>query len=457
MVILEGKSACSGIAFGKLLFFKQEHPDVQENRVNNIDGEIERYRQASRKAASQLEELYKKAMKEAGEADAQIFQIHQMMLEDDDYRDSVESTIRTQQVNAEYAVNLTGNRFSKMFADMDDAYMKGRAADVEDISGKLIMVLSGNRKLSVTSDSPVILAADDLTPSETVQLDKSIITAFATIGGSVNSHTAILARAMNIPAVIGVDGLTLEYDGREAAIDGDTGKIYIEPDADTALELRRRFDEEAENRKRSEQLKGKDNVTIDGHRIDLSANIGSPEDVETALSRLLPFDWRGFFTTRIYELQPRLSLEGFTKAGWKVVYDARRNGFEKAWAATIKQEDHTASIGAVLGAGGEVRDVVVGSPAWRGGFAQGMKIVTVNDKKFSPQVLEEALAAASSQSVALTSTRGASGPLEFALEQAGETIRVMLDYTGGSQHAYLMREPSRPDVLSAILAPRGSP
>jgi predicted metalloprotease with PDZ domain len=181
------------------------------------------------------------------------------------------------------------------------------------------------------------------------------------------------------------------------------------------------------------------------------------EDVEAALSGLVSFDWRGFFTTRIYELQPRLSLEGFSKAGWKLVYEARRNGFEKAWATTIRQDDHTASIGVVLGSGGEVKDVVVGSPAWRAGFAQGMKIVTVNEKKFSPQVLEEALTAAAAQPVALASTKGSPGPLDFSLEQAGETIRVQVDYRGGPQHAHLVRGPSRPDVLSAILSPRSAP
>jgi predicted metalloprotease with PDZ domain len=181
------------------------------------------------------------------------------------------------------------------------------------------------------------------------------------------------------------------------------------------------------------------------------------EDVETALSRLVAFDWRRLFQTRIYELQPRLSLEAFARAGWKLVYDARRNGFEKAWGTTQKQADHTASIGVLLGAAGEVKDVVVGSHAWRGGFAQGMKIVTVNGKKFSPEVLEEALTAAAAQSAAFASTKGSPGPLDFSLEQAGETLRVQLDYRGGPQHAHLVRDRDRPDLLSAILAARSTP
>lgn len=284
MIVLEGKGVCGGIAFGKILFYKHDQQKVRRYRVEDTESEIIRLRQATEKTVGELEKLYEKALQEAGEANAQIFQIHQMMLEDDDYCDSIKTIIKTQNVNAEYAVGVTGDNFAKLFSNMDDEYMKGRAVDVKDVSERLISVLSGAQKQSVMSQVPVILAAGDLAPSETVQLDKSKITAFATMYGSANSHTAILARTMNIPAIIGIgEKLKPEYDGLEAIIDGFDGKVYIKPDKETSEILKKKFDEEMEKRELISQLKGKENITLDGQHINVYANIGTPEDLGKVL------------------------------------------------------------------------------------------------------------------------------------------------------------------------------
>jgi phosphoenolpyruvate-protein phosphotransferase (PTS system enzyme I) len=285
MIVLEGKSVCDGIAFGKFLFYKYDLQKVRRYLVEDTESEISRFKQASKKAIGELEKLYEKALQETGETTAQIFQIHQMMLEDDDYCESVETIIKTQNVNAEYAVEATSDNFMKLFSNMDDAYMKARSADVKDVSQRLISVLSGIKKQAVLSDSPIILAASDLTPSETIQLDKSKITAFATMYGSANSHTAILARTMNIPAIIGIgEKLEPEYDGTDAIVDGFNGKIYIEPDRETSEILKKKFDQENEKKELIEHLKGKDNITLDGQQIDVYANISNPEDLGKVLA-----------------------------------------------------------------------------------------------------------------------------------------------------------------------------
>ncbi|QAT48980.1 phosphoenolpyruvate--protein phosphotransferase [Caproiciproducens sp. NJN-50] len=284
MFVLSGKNACGGIVSGKILFYRNDSIEIRKYQITNTGNEIARYKQASERAISELEELYEQALHETGEAAAQIFQIHQMMLEDDDYRDSVEAIIRTQKVNAEYAVRVTSESFAKLFSSMDDDYMKGRAMDVKDISERLVAALSGIAQRSISSDSPVILAADDLAPSETVQLDKTKILAFVMKNGSVNSHTAILARTMNIPAIVGVgEELQPEYDGMDAIVDGFTGKVYIEPDKETSEAFEKKLSQENEKKKLVEQFKGKDNITLDGRHIDIYANIGSPDDLGKVL------------------------------------------------------------------------------------------------------------------------------------------------------------------------------
>ena len=239
-----------------------------------------RFEDAQETAIAQLGELYDKAMEDVGEANAAIFEVHQMMLMDLDYVDSIKNIITTQEVNAEYAVATTGDNFSRMFASMDDAYMQGRAADVKDVSDRLLGILSDAGESGVVADEPVIVAADDLVPSETVQLDKSKVLAFATMYGSANSHTAILARTMNIPAVIGLgEGLAKEYDGHMAAIDGFTGTIYIDPDEETMKAMTEKREEDRRQKTLLEELKGKENVTLSGQKINVYANIGNLSDV----------------------------------------------------------------------------------------------------------------------------------------------------------------------------------
>ena len=243
-----------------------------------------RFEDVQETAIAQLGELYDKAMEDVGEANAAIFEVHQMMLMDLDYVDSIKNIITTQEVNAEYAVATTGDNFSQMFASMDDAYMQGRAADVKDVSDRLLGILSDAGESGVVADEPVIVAADDLVPSETVQLDKSKVLAFATMYGSANSHTAILARTMNIPAVIGLgEGLAKEYDGHMAAIDGFTGTIYIDPDEETMKAMTEKREEDRRQKALLEELKGKENVTLSGRKINVYANIGNLSDVGAVL------------------------------------------------------------------------------------------------------------------------------------------------------------------------------
>ncbi len=284
MIVLEGKAVFEGVAIGKLSIYKKAEQSVKREKVADVEAEIARYEKARELAVEQLQALYDKAVKEVGEASAEIFEAHQMMVEDGDYIDSVENIIRSQEVNAEFAVAETGDNFQKMFLDMDDEYFRGRAADVKDISERIINALSGGGNAGVVTDEPVIVVADDLAPSETVQMDKDKILSFVTVHGSANSHTSILAKTMNIPAIIGCDiPLTDEMDGREAIVDGFEGKVYIDPDESILAEKKKIVEQEQEKKALLEQLKGKDNVTIDGQHINIYANIGNTKDLGLVL------------------------------------------------------------------------------------------------------------------------------------------------------------------------------
>lgn len=285
MIILHGKSVYNDICIGKISFFKRNESIIKRIKVQDSDTEIERFHNAKKLAVEQLSQLHKKMIKSVGEADAAIFEIHQMMLEDLDYCDSIENIIKSQMVNAEYAIGVTADNFSDMFLAMDDEYMRGRAADVRDVSERLINVLNGvDNNIIDDSDQKYIIAADDLAPSETVQLDKSRVLGFILKNGSASSHTAILARSMGIPAIIGIgEQLLEEYDKADCIVDGFTGTIYIEPDKDT-MKIMKEKQLEADRQKRLLlELKGKDNVTIDGTKINIYANIGSPADVAKVL------------------------------------------------------------------------------------------------------------------------------------------------------------------------------
>lgn len=284
MITLEGKSVFGGIAIGKIAFYKRNAITIKRSHVADTVQEIKRFETAKEKAVKELKELYNKAMEDVGEANAMIFEIHQMMLEDLDYVESIVNIITTQEVNAEYAIGTTADNFAAMFQAMDDAYMQGRAADVKDVSERLLHVLSENQSGKMKFEEPVIIASDDLVPSETVQLDKEKVLSFVTMFGSSNSHTAILARTMNIPAVIGTgEALKPEYDGKLAVVDGFDGKIYIEPDASTLEVMRKKQQKDIEQKELLQQLKGKDNVTASGQKVNVYANIGNLADVGAVL------------------------------------------------------------------------------------------------------------------------------------------------------------------------------
>ena len=285
MQVYSGKSVFGGIAIGKISVYRKNEQQVRRVRTEDTKGELARYEAAKAAAIEQLQELYQKALKEVGEANAAIFEIHQMMLDDGDYNESVENIIETQKVNAEYAVAVTGDNFAQMFRAMDDDYMRERAADVKDISERVLSILNGGQKGKVVTDEPAIIVADDLAPSETVQLEKDMVLSFVTVHGSVNSHTAILARTMAIPALIGTEELPLDdtVDGKLAVVDGLNGKIYVEPDAQTLEEMKKRRQEELEKKELLQLLKGKENVTRDGKKIMLYANIGNIKDLATVI------------------------------------------------------------------------------------------------------------------------------------------------------------------------------
>ena len=284
MITIQGKGACGAIAIGRLSFFKRGEISVKRERVEDTKAELERFEAARQEAQSQLRALYDKALIEIGEATAQIFDIHQMMLEDLDYIDSVTNIIENQQMNAEYAVAVTADNFAMMFSSMDDEYMKERAADVKDVSNRVLRCFQQTADGTVLSGDGLIICADDLAPSETVQLDKSKVLAFVTQKGSLNSHTAILARTMNIPAVIGAgEALNPEFDGKPAVVDGYTGEVFIEPDADTLALLKLKQQEDEKKKALLQELKGKENITLDGRKINIFANIGGLSDIGAVL------------------------------------------------------------------------------------------------------------------------------------------------------------------------------
>ena len=276
----QGKSVYKGIAMGPVVVLKKNDYQVKRTRIEDPEAEIKRVDEALEKSKEQLQKLYDKAVQEVGEASAAIFEVHQMMLEDDDYLEAIQNTIRTEQINAEYAVAATGDNFAEMFASMDDDYMKARSADIKDISERLVRNLSGQDDADLSSIEPSIIVADDLSPSETVQMDKDKILAFVTVHGSTNSHTAILARMMNIPALIGVD-MNLEelHTGMEAVVDGFQSVVIFEPDETVKAQTTEKMAEEAEKLRLLQELKGKENVTLDGHKINIYANIGSVGDI----------------------------------------------------------------------------------------------------------------------------------------------------------------------------------
>ena len=280
MQYFQGKSVYKGIVMGPVAVLRKNDYQVKRTRIEDADAEMLRVTGAVEAAKEQLGRLYDKAVQEVGEASAAIFEVHQMMLEDEDYLESIQSMIRTELVNAEYAAAATGDNFAQMFAAMDDDYMKARAADIKDISERLVRNLSGGADADLSSMEPSVIVADDLSPSETVQMDKEKILAFVTVHGSTNSHTAILARMMNIPALIGVPMKPDELkNGMTAVVDGFSGQVIFEPDETVKAETKKRIEEEAEKQKLLQELKGKENVTLDGRRIHIYANIGSVGDM----------------------------------------------------------------------------------------------------------------------------------------------------------------------------------
>lgn len=280
MQCFQGKSVYKGIVMGPVAVLKKNDYQVKRARIEDPEAEVKRVKEAVEVSKKQLGRLYDKAVREVGEASAAIFEVHQMMLEDEDYLESMENMIRTELVNAEYAAAATGDNFAEMFAAMDDEYMKARSADVKDISERLVRNLSGEGDNDLSSMEPSVIVADDLSPSETVQMDKEKILAFVTVHGSTNSHTAILARMMNIPALIGVPmDLNSLKTGMMAVVDGFSGQVIFEPEEDVRKETEKRMQEEAEKQKLLEELKGKENITPDGRKINIYANIGSVGDL----------------------------------------------------------------------------------------------------------------------------------------------------------------------------------
>ena len=280
MQCFQGKSVYKGIAMGPIVVLKKNDYQVKRTRIEDPEAEVKRVDEALKASQEQLQKLYDKAVREVGEASAAIFEVHQMMLEDEDYLEAIQNMIRTEQVNAEYAVAVTGDNFAEMFASMDDDYMKARSADIKDISERLVRNLSGQGDVDLSEIEPSVIVADDLSPSETVQMDKDKILAFVTVHGSTNSHTAILARMMNIPALIGVKmDLEALQSGVTAVVDGFQGMVTFDPDEETKAQTETKIQEEAEKLKLLQELKGKENITLDGRKINIYANIGSVGDI----------------------------------------------------------------------------------------------------------------------------------------------------------------------------------
>ena len=284
MQIYNGKSVFGGIAIGKISVYQKKEQQVKRVKIDDPEQEMARYEKAKAEGIKQLQGLYDKALREVGEANAAIFEVHQMMMEDDGYNESVENIIRSQGVNAEYAVATTGDNYAQMFSAMDDDYMRERAADVRDISERLLTILNGEETGAVDADEPKIIVAEDLAPSETVQLDKDKVLSFVTVKGSLNSHTAILARTMAIPALVNTSvSLESEMDGRLGIVDGANGTFYVDPDEATLAEMKKRQEEDLSRKQLLLTLKGKENVTLDGQKVMLYANIGNIKDLATVI------------------------------------------------------------------------------------------------------------------------------------------------------------------------------
>lgn len=284
MQIYNGKSVFGGIAIGKISVYQKKEQQVKRVKIDDPEQEMTRYEKAKAEGIKQLQGLYDKALREVGEANAAIFEVHQMMMEDDGYNESVENIIRSQGVNAEYAVATTGDNYAQMFSAMDDDYMRERAADVRDISERLLSILNGEETGAVDADEPKIIVAEDLAPSETVQLDKDKVLSFVTVKGSLNSHTAILARTMAIPALVNTSvSLESEIDGRLGIVDGANGTFYVDPDEATLAEMKKRQEEDLSRKQLLLTLKGKENVTLDGQKVMLYANIGNIKDLATVI------------------------------------------------------------------------------------------------------------------------------------------------------------------------------
>lgn len=284
MQIYNGKSVFGGIAIGKISVYQKKEQQVKRVKIDDPEQEMARYEKAKAEGIKQLQGLYDKALREVGEANAAIFEVHQMMMEDDGYNESVENIIRSQGVNAEYAVATTGDNYAQMFSAMDDDYMRERTADVRDISERLLTILNGEETGAVDADEPKIIVAEDLAPSETVQLDKDKVLSFVTVKGSLNSHTAILARTMAIPALVNTSvSLESEMDGRLGIVDGADGTFYVDPDEETLAEMKKRQEEDLSRKQLLLTLKGKENVTLDGQKVMLYANIGNIKDLATVI------------------------------------------------------------------------------------------------------------------------------------------------------------------------------
>ena len=284
MQIYNGKSVFGGIAIGKISVYQKKEQQVKRVKIDDPEQEMARYEKAKAEGIKQLQGLYDKALREVGEANAAIFEVHQMMMEDDGYNESVENIIRSQGVNAEYAVATTGDNYAQMFSAMDDDYMRERAADVRDISERLLTILNGEETGAVDADEPKIIVAEDLAPSETVQLDKDKVLSFVTVKGSLNSHTAILARTIAIPALVNTSvSLESEMDGRLGIVDGANGTFYVDPDEATLAEMKKRQEEDLSRKQLLLTLKGKENVTLDGQKVMLYANIGNIKDLATVI------------------------------------------------------------------------------------------------------------------------------------------------------------------------------
>ena len=284
MVILQGKSVFGGVAIGKIQFFKRDEIQIKRRHVDDPEAEIRRFRTAKEKALSELQQLYDKALTDVGEANAMIFEAHQLMLEDPDYNDSIKDIIENEKMNAEYAVFMTSEQFAAMFLSMDDDYMRGRAADIKDISERVISILNGSQVSPEAMPEPVIIVAEDLAPSETVQFEKDKLLALVTQKGSSNSHTAILARTMNIPSLVTTNiEIDTAYGGRTAIVDGFTGLIYIDPDEETMEKMKEKKARADEQRALLQEMKGKETVTLSGKHIHLYSNIGGIQDVDAVL------------------------------------------------------------------------------------------------------------------------------------------------------------------------------